>query len=69
MFPQSVSSVFCALAWTDAIAACGSGMLSERTQNHQQVYEYKVHLAKLALMAHAVPRDVAAKVKTYLLSV
>src|SRR5207249_10141357 len=37
--------------------------------NHQQVYQYKVHLAKLALMGEAVPRDVALKVKSYLLSV
>jgi transposase-like protein len=46
-----------------------NGMLRERTQHHQQVYQYKVHLAKLARMADAIPRDVAAKVKTYLLSV
>ena len=52
-----------------AIQNFPGGMLRERTQNHQQVYQYKVHLAKLALMADAVPRDVAAKVKSYLLSV
>src|SRR3989442_13677119 len=44
-------------------------MLKERTLDHQQVYQYKVHLAKLALMVDAVPADVAAKVKSYLLSI
>jgi hypothetical protein len=44
-------------------------MLKERTLEHQQTYEYKVHLSKLALTAGAVPPDVAAKVKNYLLSV
>jgi transposase-like protein len=52
-----------------AILEFPGGMVRERTQNHQQVYQYKVHLAKLARMADVVPRDVAAKVKTYLLSV
>jgi hypothetical protein len=52
-----------------AILEFRDGMLKERTLNHQQVYQYKVHLAKLARMADAVPRDVAAKVKSYLLSV
>jgi hypothetical protein len=33
------------------------------------VYQYKVHLAKLALTAGAVPPDVAAKVKTHLLTI
>jgi len=44
-------------------------MIRERTLEHQQVYQYKVHLAKLALTAHSVPSTVAAKVETYLLSV
>jgi transposase-like protein len=52
-----------------AILQFRGGMLKERTLNHQQVYQYKVHLAKLALMGEAVPRDVAVKVKSYLLSV
>jgi transposase-like protein len=52
-----------------AVEQFGHGMLKERTLNHQQVYQYKVHLAKLALTAGAVPRDVSAKVKDYLLSV
>ena len=32
-------------------------MVKERTLEHQQVYQYKVHLAKLALMVDAVPQD------------
>ena len=44
-------------------------MLKERRLDHQQVYEYKVHLAKLALMPHFVARDIAAKVESYLLSI
>lgn len=52
-----------------AVEQFGRSMLKERTLNHQQVYQYKVHMAKLPLTADAVPRDVAAKVKTYLLSV
>lgn len=47
----------------------GGCMLKERTLDHQQTYQYKVHLSKLALTADAVPSDVAAKVKNYLLSV
>jgi transposase-like protein len=54
---------------TAAIREFGQDMLQERTLDHQQVYQYKVHLFKLALTADAVPRDVAAKVKSYLLSV
>jgi transposase-like protein len=45
------------------------GMLKGRRLEHQQVYEYKVHLAKLALMPQAVPGDIAAKVESYLLSI
>ena len=52
-----------------AILQFRHGMVKERTLEHQQVYQYKVHLAKLALMVDAVPQDVAAKVKRYLLSV
>lgn len=44
------------------------GMLRERTLEHQQVYEYKVHLAKLALTEHTVPPDVSVRVTTYLLA-
>jgi len=46
-----------------------AGMLKGRRLEHQQIYEYKVHLAKLALMPDAVPRDVAVKVESYLLSI
>ncbi len=52
-----------------AILQFGHSMLKERTLEHQQVYQYKLHLAKLALTADAVPAVVAAKVKAYLLSV
>ncbi|MEI9978358.1 MAG: PD-(D/E)XK nuclease family protein [Edaphobacter sp.] len=44
-------------------------MLKERTLEHQQVYQYKVHLAKLALCADAVAPYVAAKVTQYLMSI
>ncbi len=52
-----------------AVLQFGHSMLKERTLEHRQVYQYKVHLAKLALTAGSVAHDVAAKVKTYLLSV
>jgi transposase-like protein len=52
-----------------AVEQFGHKMLRERTLDHQQVYEYKLHLPKLALMADAVPPNVAVKVKNYLLSV
>ena len=52
-----------------AIHEFGDSMLKERTLEHQQVYQYKVHLAKLAFMVDAVPADVAAKVNKYLLSI
>jgi hypothetical protein len=52
-----------------AILQFGNSMLRERALEHQQTYQYKVHLSKLALTAGAVPPDVAAKVKNYLLSV
>lgn len=44
-------------------------MLKERTLEHRQIYQYKVHLAKLALTVDAVAPHAAAKVKSYLLSV
>jgi transposase-like protein len=52
-----------------AILEFGHGMLKQRALDHQQVYQYKVHLAKLALTAGTIPQDVAARVKSYLLSV
>jgi transposase-like protein len=52
-----------------AILEFGHSMLKERALDHQQVYQYKVHLAKLALIVDGVPPYVAAKVRSYLLSV
>jgi transposase-like protein len=52
-----------------AILQFGDSMLKERTLEHQQVYKYRLHLAKLALTADAVPAVVAEKVKAYLLSI
>jgi len=52
-----------------AILQFGSSMLRERALEHQQTYQYKVHLAKLALTAGAIPADTAVKVKNYLFSV
>ena len=54
---------------TAAVRQFGHGMLKERTLDHQQTYQYKVHLAKLGLTATAVPPDVATKIKNYLLNV
>lgn len=44
-------------------------MIRERALGHQQIYQYKVHLAKLALTVNAVPSRFAPKVKSYLLSI
>jgi transposase-like protein len=52
-----------------AILKFPDGMLKNRRLEHQQVYEYKVHLPKLELMTQVVPRDVAAKVKNYFFSI
>lgn len=52
-----------------AIEQFPDGMLKERNLDHQQVYQYKLHLAKLALTASSIAADVAAKVKVYLLSI
>jgi transposase-like protein len=52
-----------------AVLEFSQQMLKERTLEHQQVYQYKVHLAKLALTAGAVAPHVAAKVTSYLFSV
>ncbi len=52
-----------------AILDFSQEMLKERTLEHRQIYQYKVHLAKLALSVDAVPPHVAAKVRSYLLSV
>jgi len=52
-----------------AVLQFPDGMLKERTLEHQQIYQYKVHLPKLAFTAEAVPRDMAAKVRNYLFSI
>jgi transposase-like protein len=44
-------------------------MLRERTLEHQQIYQYKVHMPKLGYAANLVPPHVAASVRGYLLSV
>jgi transposase-like protein len=52
-----------------AIDQFGRSMLRERTLQHQQSYQFKVHLPKLDRIADAVPKDVATKIQTYLSSV
>lgn len=52
-----------------SIREFGHAMLAERTLHHQQVYQYKIHRAKLQLMEQLVPPAVAAKVRTYLLGI
>jgi transposase-like protein len=52
-----------------AVRQFGRSMVRERTLEHQQRYQYKVHLAKLARVMDGVPADVAAKVRKYLLGV
>lgn len=52
-----------------AIAEFSQKMLKARTLEHQQIYQYKVHLAKLGLALDGLPPQVASKVRTYLLSV
>jgi transposase-like protein len=47
----------------------GNNMVRERALEHRQVYQYKLHHAKLALTADAIPRDVAEKMKNYLFSI
>jgi hypothetical protein len=44
-------------------------MVRERTLDHQQEYQFKVHVAKLALTANTAPQGVSAKVERYLFSV
>lgn len=52
-----------------AIVEFSQKMLKERTLEHQQIYRYKVHLAKLGLALDGLGPQVATKVRTYLLSV
>jgi ATP-dependent exoDNAse (exonuclease V) beta subunit len=44
-------------------------MLKERTLEHRQNYQYKIHLPKLRLTAKAIPPDVATKTTNYLFSI
>jgi len=53
----------------EALRQYGQKMIRERTLDHQQAYEFKVHLAKLTLTAHAIPAEAAARVESYLFSV
>jgi transposase-like protein len=52
-----------------AVGEFGQSMLKERTLEHRQNYQYKVHLAKLTLTAKTISTDIAAKVKNYLFSI
>lgn len=54
---------------SSAIVMFPDAMLQERTLEHRQIYQYKVHMAKLTLTMDAIPMHAAAKVKRYLLSV
>jgi transposase-like protein len=52
-----------------AVLRFRKAMVRERTLEHQQVYQYKVHLAKLDLAAASVPANAAGRLRDYLLSV
>ena len=52
-----------------ALRQFGESMVKERTLHHQQAYQYKIHLPKLARIADALSPGVAAKVTGYLASV
>ncbi|HEY1499724.1 MAG TPA: hypothetical protein VGF88_09120 [Acidobacteriaceae bacterium] len=52
-----------------AILEFSRTMVKERTLEHQQVYQYKVHQAKLALALDDLAPQVATKVRTYLSSI
>lgn len=52
-----------------AILEFGQSMLQERTLEHQQTYQYKIHLAKLGRIERVVAIHTAVKVKNYLFSV
>ena len=52
-----------------AVFSFSQEMLRERTLEHQQIYEYKVHLAKLALAVDDLPIHVTERMKAYLFSV
>ena len=52
-----------------AVLRFQDGMVRERTLDHQQAYQYKVHLAKLDLVADSIPWNAQEKLKRYLASV
>jgi len=52
-----------------AVLQFGHTMLREQILDHRQEYHYKVHVAKVALTANAVPPGVSSKVESYLFSV
>lgn len=52
-----------------AIEQFGKEMIKGRSLEHQQTYQFKMHVAKLALVADSVPLNVATKLTTYLSSV
>jgi transposase-like protein len=52
-----------------AVHLFSQAMLKERTLEHQQIYQYKVHLAKLEFAVDVLPSHVVAKLRGYLFSV
>jgi len=52
-----------------AVTEFRSAMLKGRSLRHQQVYQYKVHMPKLALAATMIAPNIAAQMTSYLLSV
>ena len=54
---------------SEAVRLFSQEMLRERTLDHQQIYQYKVHLPKLEFAVDAFPSHAVAKVRAYLFSV
>jgi transposase-like protein len=54
---------------SQARLAFGNRMLRERTLNHQQVYQFKTHVAKLALLEDVISEDAADRLNEYLFCV
>lgn len=52
---------------TAAVLKFRNAMVRERTLEHQQVYQLKVHFAKLDLLRDAIPSSAQEKLKKYLL--
>ncbi len=61
-------TTFCRLR-SSAVHQFSNQMLRQRTLEHQQVYEYKVHTAKLALTQGHVSAPVTERISEYLFSV